>query len=298
MKSENKISIIIITRDRPEELSLAIKDLYQQDFANKEIIVIDNASQNPSLKQLKKSFPNIKTYYLDKNLGVGAGRNYGIERSTGNILIFIDDDSRVEDQKLVRKIDQYFKDDKKLKLLCFKIIDEKSRRVLRQTIPRRDKKDKDHSYLCSYFMGGGFAIKKEVFDKVGLFDENYFYSGEELDLSFRMSKYRMKMVYNPNLQIIHKNSPFGRYPGQRYFYLIRNRIWIAIKFLPWRYVFSHVSFWLIYMSFESILMMHFLYYVKGVISSITKMPSILKSRKPLTKKEIKYLNRLSGRTYF
>ncbi len=147
-------------------------------------------------------------------------------------------------------------------------------------------------------MGGGFAIRSGVFKKIGLFEERYFYSGEELEFSYRLARERLKILYSPEIEIIHKKNPKGRVYGQRYYYLIRNRIMIALKYLPWPIALSHITLWLIYMSGESIINLRFISFIKGVGAALRLFPQIISERDALSKEDIRYLNKFSGRTYY
>jgi GT2 family glycosyltransferase len=91
--------------------------------------------------------------------------------------------------------------------------------------------------LTSTFIGAGHAIRREVFEKCGLYPEDYFYGVEELDLSFRIIDAGYRILYFPSVQVLHKQVNTGRVTNQeKWIMSYRNRLLTAYKYLPMKYV--------------------------------------------------------------
>ncbi len=92
-----QISIIIPTYNRAIELAKLLADLLTQvehlAIANLELIVVDNNSTD-NTKQIVQAQPSIK-YIFEANQGVSFARNSGIINSTGDLVVFLDDDVRL-----------------------------------------------------------------------------------------------------------------------------------------------------------------------------------------------------------
>ena len=86
-----KISIIITTHNRPLWLKNAVRSAINQDFSDKEIIVVDDGSTIDNQKILAEFQPFIK-YVYQNNKGPGVARNAGIEKSQAEYIQFLDDD--------------------------------------------------------------------------------------------------------------------------------------------------------------------------------------------------------------
>src|SRR6266851_1946201 len=83
------VSIIIPVFNEEKNISACIKSLLGQTYGKKEIIIVDDGSQDNS-KDVIKNFPVV---YLEQNhLGPAKARNLGAEKSHGEILVFIDAD--------------------------------------------------------------------------------------------------------------------------------------------------------------------------------------------------------------
>ena len=99
-----KLSIIILTRNRKEELSRALQSCIECSLpTHTEFIVIDNGSTDGTQDNVAQFFTKngIKCfyYYLTDNIGVSAGRNFGFSRACGRYVYFLDDDAYIDGPK-------------------------------------------------------------------------------------------------------------------------------------------------------------------------------------------------------
>jgi glycosyltransferase involved in cell wall biosynthesis len=108
MNSSFKMSVIIPTRDRSEDLALLLPQLFRQITLPHELIVVDD-SQTCSTKKLLDSFASqaklfscpIK-YVKGTAKGIPVARNLGVKISTGNVLLFLDDDTKISSDLIER----------------------------------------------------------------------------------------------------------------------------------------------------------------------------------------------------
>lgn len=89
-----EISVIICTRDRPEQLKQCLRSLLELSPQPTEIIVVDNAPTTDEVRQLVSQMPNVR-YVLESRPGLSVARNTGIAHSKGEIIAFTDDDVMV-----------------------------------------------------------------------------------------------------------------------------------------------------------------------------------------------------------
>lgn len=88
----NKVSIIIPTRNRAKLLRSTLGCARSQTWADKEIVVVDEASTDDTPDMLARDFPEVKVVRNAAPRGPGAARNAGVAASTGDWLFFWDDD--------------------------------------------------------------------------------------------------------------------------------------------------------------------------------------------------------------
>lgn len=207
MKKENPlISIIIPTRNRYEFIRLLIGDLRQQDFTDFEIIVVDQSDKVEKLEGCHQIVSN--------TLGPCVSRNLGVKNAKGNILVFLDDDGRVYGD-FVREITTSI------------INNEYSIVIGAVCSPKGDYLRSEGSYLkaknenfikvltsspyasmsriCMAFSAGCGAIKKEIFNEIGGFDESFdpTGAGEDRDMALKLFLAGHVTWYNAKAKLLH-----------------------------------------------------------------------------------------------
>lgn len=104
------VSVVICTRDRPEQLAQCLRSLQNLSQPTHQILVVDNAPTSDATRQLVAQMPDIQ-YVLEPRPGLSVARNTGIRHSTGDIIAFTDDDVIVHPDWITR-LQQSFQDSK------------------------------------------------------------------------------------------------------------------------------------------------------------------------------------------
>ena len=104
MKKNVRFSIIISAYNIEDYIERAINSVLSQDFNNYELIVIDDCSTDKTLERIKQ-YNNIKIVENDKNMGLGAVRNIGIDKSKGEYILHLDGDDEIYNKTVLSKID-------------------------------------------------------------------------------------------------------------------------------------------------------------------------------------------------
>lgn len=290
-------SILIITYGRNEELYSTLIDISKYKNDDLEVLILDNNLINDREKKIREIFQNTKIklkYYHDgNNYGVALGRNYIIKKASGQILITLDDDIEIENiDFLIKRVSFYFKTDKTLGCLAFNIKNYYTRKSLRHEIPHGNKKlDFNKNLETYYFIGAGHAIKKEVYEKCGIYpDDLGKYGGEESDLSFRIIQ-NYKILYTSEIEIYHKVSPKGRLSKDDENYLrYRNKNIVIKKYLPKRYFYINYTIWTLYYVITRKIK------IRNIFEVIEELKRI--KNNPLNKEGIKYLRKVKARLYY
>lgn len=293
-----QISLILVSMNRKELLERCLRSVQRQTFPDMEIIVVDNASCDGTEDMVRNLFPDIRYYYLSTNLGPPGGRNYGMRMSAAEICVFIDDDALFTDDDSLNRLFTYFSSDRGLGCIALRIVQPIDGCEEYKSIPRADKKIINEDYECSYFCGAGFAIRRELFLKSGEFWEPLFFTGEELDLSYRLVHKGYKILRSSAISVIHYETPQGRVKGNWIYYGVRSRCWVAVRNLPWINVLSHTFLWWGYFFILAVRNRHLIYFMQGIKDALIGFPKALCSRVCISPKAIKKLKALSGRVYY
>lgn len=160
VNEEPAVSIIIPTLNRYEYLKDVLEDLEKQDYKNLEIIIADQ-TDNPD-KEFYKQFSLKFVLIFQEGKGQWLARNEAIRKANGNYLLFFDDDSRVSPDWVSQHLKglDYFGADISAGVSISQVGD---------TVPA------NYSFFrwADQFDSGNALVKREVFEKIGMFDRQF-----------------------------------------------------------------------------------------------------------------------------
>lgn len=202
-----------------------------------EVIMVDNGSNDDSVKFVKSRYPWVKILRLDKNYGFSEGNNKGLGKAKGTYIVFLNNDTKVEECWLSGLVKVANKDGR-IGICGSKVIDQKLGVVGEGylnalgglEIRGRHEIDKE----CFWVSGASMLVKREVLDKLGCcFDSDYFAYFEDVDLCWRARLFGYKVYYAPGSKVLHKGGGASskKYKGKNVlkFYHYRNKIWTFKK---------------------------------------------------------------------
>jgi GT2 family glycosyltransferase len=226
-----KISVIIITYNRRDDLKVSLEGFLAQTYQDKEIIVIDNDSQDNTQEMMATEYPFIKYHRMPVNLDI-LSINVGIKMSSGDIIWRTDDDSHPESKETFTKVAEIFKTRPNVDIISSENIEVNNNYSVWEWYPHKvDKKNiPPDGYKSNFFPGSGAAIKREIFDKIGGFWEFGF---EELEFCTRAILAGYNIRYFPNIRTLHYSSSGGEVPIDR---------WIKFSCQFMRYNWRYFSF--------------------------------------------------------
>jgi len=194
-----------------------------------EIFVVDNASDDGSVDVIREKFPYVNLIANKTNIGFGAANNLAMSKASGKYILLINPDTIVKEDTFTKMIGFFetHKDagiagckvlnpDGSLQLACrrsfpgpwtsftkvtgLSSIFPKSRLFARYNLTYLDE---NKSYEVDAVSGSFMMMSKDVYKKVGGFDEQFFMYGEDIDLCYRTQKEGYKVYYFHETEIIH-----------------------------------------------------------------------------------------------
>lgn len=171
-------SVIIPTFNRASLLSRAINSVLSQSFTDYEIIIVDDGSTDETKSIIDLKFKSSVHYVYQKNSGVCSARNHGAKLAIGEYLIFLDSDDWLSNNCLQLYFNAISSESVLLVLGTINFFNTDTNKV--KTIVPKNK-----GTYYSHGLPGSFALQRNVFLKVGGYDENLVYS-ENSDLFYRL----------------------------------------------------------------------------------------------------------------
>lgn len=215
------ITIIIPSCNGEAQLKILIPSLLKQTYKEYKLILVDNASNDGSIEYVTQEVPNSIILRLNTNCGFAKAVNEGIRYSLNNLdseyILLLNNDIELDPNFLIHGV-EVFKNVPNASFVAGKMLNYYNREVIDDCgdsiktdggSPRaRGHSEKDTGqYNKEEFIFGACAgaalYKKEIFEKVGLFDEDFFAYYEDIDLSFRAQLKGYKCYYDPKLLCYH-----------------------------------------------------------------------------------------------
>lgn len=250
MNNGPKVAIIVLNWNNYVDTKECLESLAGITYPNCDVIVIDNASTDDSIDRLEREFPRHTFIRNDKNLGFAAGYNVGIRQalnSEANYILILNNDMVVEKgflEPAIKIAEQdgqvgviggkiyHYDDPKRISVICGKY-----KRFRWGVLPYgKDQIDQgqfDNSHEVQFVTGAMMLVKREVFKRVGLLPETYFFWNEEWDFSYHVRKEGYKLYYVSKFVAWHKEARSYQRSDPKFIYnLYRSRFILLEQILP------------------------------------------------------------------
>ena len=223
------LSVIIINWNSKDYLRECLKSIIAAIGDLKcEILVIDNASQDGSAQMVAAEFPRVCFIQSDRNLGFSGGNNRAARQARGGLLLFLNPDTVIEGDALMILVQtlrrcpdgaiagaRLLNRDRTLQISCVQSFPTIMNQMLGSDLlyrwfPRSSLwgmaalfEDSKEPKPVEAVSGACLVIKREIFERVGGFDEHYFMYSEDIDLCFKIHQAGFKSYYVPTASVIH-----------------------------------------------------------------------------------------------
>ena len=223
-------SVIIVAYNSCDFIPACLKSVRDACAGiDSQIIVLDNGSKEPILPEIKKFFPEVLWLNSEENLGFGRGCNFAEKQATKPYLFFINPDTVVSRDSFTKVLDfmeehpesgtvgcRILNEDGSIQWACRRsfptIVSAVSKTIGLAALFPKNKllasynmtyADPDEVTEVDAISGSFFCMRRDVYEKLNGFDEDFFMYGEDLDLCFRTKKMGLKNYYTPVTNILH-----------------------------------------------------------------------------------------------
>ena len=226
-ETQVELSIVIVSWNVKELLRKCLQSIgrYTKDVSY-EIIVVDNASADGSAAMVRKDFPQARLIANDKNVGFGAANNQAAGIARGRYILLLNPDTEIKDDAFAAAV-KFMETRKDIGGLGLKLVFPDGTPQGSVAPPLTLLGFLMAGYLpmlAGAFVlrdAGSFApveqptaacllLRKDLFDRVGGFDERFFAAYEDVDLCVRLKKAGVKLFFYPDAVVIHHKSSCSR----------------------------------------------------------------------------------------
>lgn len=240
------ISVVIPNYNGERYIESCLDSLYLQTLMPDEIIIVDNDSRDKSKAIIKDKYAKVKLISLNKNYGFSKAVNEGIKIARGKYVILLNNDTKAEVTwvenlyNCIRSNEKIFScSSKMLKYHDKDLIDDVGDEytILGWARKRGDSKSKDFytkSEEVFSACAGAAIYKREVFLKIGYFDEKFFAYLEDMDISYRAKLFGYINYYCANAVIYHIGSATtgSKHNAFKARLSSRNNVYLIYKNMP------------------------------------------------------------------
>lgn len=238
-----RASIVIVNYNGREDLARCLRSLAQAGHDDDEIIVVDNGSSDGSAAMVEAQFPQARLLRSARNLGFGEGNNLGAAHAAGHCLAFLNPDTEVTPgwlDALLAALDEtreaglatpkiLLREDPQHINTCGNDLHLTGLALCRGLGQARD--ELADRAAVGAISGAAFAMRRELFYRLGGFDGSFFLYMEDTDLSWRARLAGYTCLYVPDAVVYHRYSL--RFGPDKTYYQERNRYLMLLKGLRW-----------------------------------------------------------------
>ncbi|MCR5622762.1 MAG: glycosyltransferase family 2 protein, partial [Treponema sp.] len=212
--SASNVFIVLVSYNAKRFLDACIGSLLRQDRADSHIVMVDNASPDDSNAYIEEHFPEVTLLKEPVNYGFGKacniGAKYALEHGA-EFVLFLNTDTEA-DTNLVTELVEHAGPD--TVTTCFTYNDKDTLnpwyaggRINRMSLfPEQALYPYDPSYgpmEVEFISGCCMMMHRDVFEKVGFFDESYFMYVEDVEYCMRLMQYGIKLLYIQSTKLLH-----------------------------------------------------------------------------------------------
>ena len=264
------VTVNILSYNRKDELRHTLTKVFEQDYKNIEVIVVDNASIDGTQEMINNQFPEVRLIQLSKNIGI-AGWNKGFEIAKGEYVLVLDDDSYPDVTTTFFGV-VFLEQNLNYGIVTFKIINNRINEIETRSYKV------ENPYL---FHGCGSLIRTNVIKQIGGFDPDYFLYYNEMDLTIRCYQEKIKIKYLSEREVYHQSEELETNYEKNKYHLhktkyeqfFKGHIRFLVKHFELKYVIFYGSKWI----FNRFIIASFFNYFSSFIKVILELPMVISS---------------------
>lgn len=296
-----EVTVVIPNWNGKRFLEVCIPSIYQQEFRNFTIIVVDNGSQDESVNFLKKTYPEVEIIQFSENKGFSAAVNAGILKAKTDFVALLNNDTEA-DKKWLSELCNILGSHPEVGICASKMVNFYRRDIIDSVgdaytrggaavklgMRERDTGQYEEQNYVFGASAGAAIYRRELFYDIGLFDEDFFAYLEDIDISFRARLKGYQCLFVPSAVVYHIGSATtgSKLNSTTLFLTGKNSFNVLVKNMPTSlliYNFGRILF-----NYFSHIVYYFLQgpklgwaYLSGIVAGFSQIGLMLKKRREI-----------------
>lgn len=264
-----RVFIIILNWNGWQDTLECLDSIEELDYPNFEVVIVDNASTDESVREIKDKYPGVVLLESTSNLGYAGGNNIGIRYAVqhhADYVWILNNDTVVDESALTSLVDK-MENDPSIGICGSRIIYYHKRDTIQVLAGGSYNKwlglttnfgqlqhidaDFDVEQIeenLDFIIGASMLVSRLFIEKIGLISEDYFLYYEEIDWGIR-AKGNFKLGFAPSSIVYHKEGASTGATNRNKenkselsdYYLIKNRLKLTYKFYPYLLPFNYLT---------------------------------------------------------
>ncbi|MFA9189982.1 glycosyltransferase family 2 protein [Flavobacterium sp. FZUC8N2.13] len=277
-------SVLIVSKDRKSELKKTLLILEKMlIFSSQEVLVFLDGCTDDS-EFLKEEFKWVKWFTSDKSIGASRARAILYPNAMGTMLIGLDDDAHPLSSDFVIVVERLFKDFPNVGILTFQEI---KGVFVSDEIALNSVDDKKEEYITNDFIGCGFAIRKEAYEKTNGFPVWMDIYGEESCVAIEVISKGYDILYSNAIKVNHRVDKEARKYSRRNYFRFEKQLKNSTAYYIVYYqspIFKIMKlYWHNFRKYALKDMRYFKLFFKVILEVFLDIPRLLKYRRPIDK---------------
>lgn len=232
------VSVIVLTLNGADVIRGCLSTLLESDYPNYEVLAVNNGSSDGVEKIVEAEYPSVRLINLPRNLGYAGGINEGLKAALGEIMLPLNDDTEI-DPGMIAGMAGPFVADPKVGIVGCKIfypdretLQHAGAEILANGCTRHigygevDRGQFDEQREVDYVTGCSIAVRRQLFEELGLYDDRYFPTYyEETEFAVRARRAGWKIIYAPKAFLYHLESKTEVIYSDKFFFRNHRSRW-------------------------------------------------------------------------
>ena len=245
------VSVIVLNFNAKEFLVNCIDSIFDSNYQNFEVILVDNASNDQTYQICKEKHSRINLIINEKNLGYCGGNNVGIKKAKGEFVIILNPDTVVEPNWITEFLKSYKQFGDAIYQPKFLSMDDHNMLLSSGQMINLfgfgfsrgkgtfEKKEDEKINKIGYASGTCMFTSSSIMKKLGFFDNFLFAYHDDLDLCWRAAMIKIPSCYVSNSIVFHPREGYVfKWSSLKFFLMERNRIYCILTHYTHKTIFK------------------------------------------------------------